>query len=132
MINREITYERNVNKSYMKIPAVRELCLDEKLIFRKLYQGILPMEKCYVNGCGQYWYNISGKQALDAYCRIHSINQNFFETLILRICSQLEVLEWNLIDTRCLVVDPELIFVDHNGENFSFILYPDTKGNFLE
>lgn len=132
MINREITYERDVNKSYMKIPAVMESCLDETLMFRRSYQGILPMEKCYVNGRGQYWYNISGKQALDAYCRINAISQRFFETLILRICSQLEVLEWNLIDTGCLVVDPELIFVNHNGEDVSFVLYPNTKGNFLD
>ena len=132
MINREITYERDVHKSYMKIPAVLETCLDEKLIFRKEYQGILPMEKCYVNGSGQYWYNISGKQALDAYCRVNAINHNFFETLILRICSQLEILEWNLIETSCLVVDPELIFVNHSGEEVSFILYPNTNGNFFE
>ena len=132
MINREITYERNVNKSYMKIPAVMEVSLDEKLILQKAYQGFLPMEKCYVNGSGQYWYNISGWQALDAYCRMHGIHQEFFETLILRICSQLEILEWNLIDTNCLVIDPELIFVSHNGEQISFILYPDTKGNFLD
>lgn len=132
MINREITYERDVSKSYMKIPAVREVCMDEKLMFRKEYQGFLPMEKCYVNGCGQYWYNISGRQALDAYCRIHTMDQSFFEALILRICSQLELMEWNLIDNRCLVVDPELIFVDHSGENIAFVLYPDTKGDFWE
>ena len=132
MINREITYERDVNKSYMKIPAVIESCLDEKLMFRRSYQGILPMEKCYVNGSGQYWYNISGKQALDAYCRVNPINQSFFETLMLRICSQLEVLEWNLMDAGCLVVDPELIFVNHSGEEVSFVLYPNTKGNFFE
>ena len=132
MINREITYERDVNKSYMKIPAVMETSLDEKLIFRRAYQGVLPMEKCYVNGSGEYWYNISGWQALDAYCRMHSIDQSFFEMLILRICSQIEVLEWNLIDTKCLVVDPELIFVSHNGDDVSFILYPDMKGNFFD
>lgn len=132
MINREITYQRDVNKSYMKIPAVIESCLDEKLIFRKDYQGILPVEKCYVNGAGQYWYNISGRQPLDAYCRVNPINHNFFEMMILRICSQLEILEWNLIDTSCLVVDPELIFINSTGEDISFILYPDTKGNFWD
>lgn len=132
MINREITYERDVHKSYMKIPAVLESCLDEKLMFHKAYPGILPMEKCYLNGSGQYWYNISGKQALDAYCRMNPINQSFFEKLILRICSQLEVLEWNLIDTSCLVVDPELIFVNHSGDEVSFILYPNPNGNFFD
>lgn len=132
MINREITYERDVHKSYMKIPAVLESCLDEKLMFHKVYPGIVPVEKCYMNGCGQYWYNISGKQALDAYCRVNAINHSFFETLLLRICSQLEILEWNLIDTSCLVVDPELIFVNHSGEEVSFILYPNPNGNFFD
>lgn len=132
MINREITYERDVNKSYMKIPAVIESCLDEKLMFKKIYQGIVPMEKCFLNGSGQYWYNISGKQALDAYCRVNTIDHHFFENLILRICNQLEILEWNLIDSSCLVVEPELIFLNHSGEEVSFVLYPSVSGNFLD
>ena len=132
MINREITYERSVNKSYMKIPAVRETCLDEKLMFKKSYQGIVPIEKCYVDGGGQYWYNISGKQALDAYCRVNPINQKFFENLMLRICNQLELLEWNLIDANCLVLDPELIFINHSGEDVSFVLYPNIMGDFFD
>ncbi len=132
MINHEVTYERDISRSYMKIPAIAEKCLDEKLMFRKEYQGILPMEKCYVNGCGQYWYNISGRQALDTYCKMNGITHEFFEMLILSICRQLEILEWNLIDARCLVVDPEYIFVNSSGEEVSFILYPDTKGNFLD
>lgn len=128
----EISYERNINKSYMKISAVNKNSLDEKLMIQKKYQGILPMEKCFVNGRGQYWYNISGKQALDAYCKVNTINHNFFETLLLRICSQLEILEWNLIDSRCLMLDPELIYVNATGEEVSFALYPNTEGDLLD
>lgn len=132
MVNPEVTYERDISRSYMKIPAVEKACLDERLIFSRAYKGILPMEKCYVNGSGQYWYNISGHQALDAYCKMNGITQEFFEMLILCICRQLEILEWNLVDTRCLVVDPEYIFVNSSGEDISFILYPDTKGDFWD
>lgn len=132
MIRGEIMYERDIHRSYMKVPAVLESCLDEKLIINKNYQGILSMEKCFINGRGQYWYNISGKQALDAYCKVNSIDKGFFENLILRICSQLEHLEWNLIDTNCLVVDPEFIFVNSAGDEASFVLYPDNKGDFFE
>ncbi len=132
MINREITYERDIAKSYMKIPSVQEACFDETLMLRKSYSGCIPVEKCFVNGQGQYWYNITGKQALDAYCRVNQIGQSFFETLILRICNQLEVLEWNLIDTNCLMVDPELIFVNSRGEDISFVLYPSNSGNFSQ
>ena len=122
MINKKITYERDIHKSYMKIPAITESTMDEKLMIRKVYQGILPTEKCYVNGVGEYWYNISGKQALDVYCQGNPINRSFFERLILRICSQLELLEWNLINGNCLLVDPEYIFINHTGEEISFAL----------
>ena len=132
MINNEITYERSVTKSYMKIPAVKETCLDEKLILKRGYQGFVSMEKCYVDGVGQYWYDISGKQALDAFCRVNQIDQRFFETIILQICNQLEALEWNLIDANCMVVNPELIFINHSGEEVSFVLYPNAKGNILD
>ena len=85
-----------------------------------------------MNGAAEYWYNISGKQALDVYCQNNSINQDFFERLILRICSQLELLEWNLIDCNCLLVEPEYIFVNHTGEEIYFALYPDTSMDIFE
>ncbi len=132
MVQHNITYERSIHKSFMKIPAIEDTCLDEKLIFHKEYRGILPVEKCFVNSEGQYWYNITGKQALDNFCKVNSIDLEFFELLILRICSQLEILEWNLIDTRCLVIDPELIFVNPDGNEVSFILYPDLNKDFFE
>jgi len=132
MANHKISYEREVNKSYMKIPAMLDAGLDEKLMFQKNYHGILPVEKCYVNGDGQYWYNISGKQALDTYCNVHGMNRGLLETLILRICSQLETLEWNLIDSCCLVLDPEFIFLNHSGEEVTFILYPDSQKSFKD
>jgi hypothetical protein len=113
----------------MKIPAAIEENLDEKLMLKRQLAGLLPVEKCYVSGMGQYWYNISGKQGLDAYCRINGIDRAFFERLVLRFCEQVERLEWNLMDINCLVLDPELIFVNHNGEEIAFTVYPQNKGD---
>ncbi len=128
MINREITYERDVSRSYMKIPAMPEESFDEQLLLKKKIAGLLPIEKCYVAGAGQYWYNITGQQALDAYCRINQIGTLFFENLILRFCEQIELLEWNLLDVNCLVADPEMVFVNHSGDVISFIAYPFNTG----
>lgn len=133
MINREITYVRDVSKSYMKIPAMPEGGFDEKILLKKPLRGLLPVEKCYINGGGQYWYNISGKQALDTYCRVNAVGRDFIESLLLRFCEQVEILEWNLMDTNCLAADPELIFVNHDGSEISFVFYPYSNGNlFLE
>uniref|UniRef100_UPI004055E14D DUF6382 domain-containing protein n=1 Tax=Agathobacter sp. TaxID=2021311 RepID=UPI004055E14D len=127
MINREIVYERNVSRSYMKIPAVAEASFDEKMMLKKHLPGLLPVEKCFVNGVGQYWYNISGKQALDTYCKMKTIGASFIEKMILSICSQFEILEWNLINMNCLVLDPELIFIGNGSEEIVFTVYPGSK-----
>lgn len=128
MINREIVYERNLTGSYMKIPAGIHAGLDERLMLRKKIQGALPVEKAYVDGNGQYWYNISGKQSLDVYCRIKPVGIELIERLIVSICSEMEILEWNMIRTSCLCLDPELIFVTNSNQEFIFTIYPDGTG----
>lgn len=129
MINREIIYERNLTGSYMKIPAGMGANLDEKLMLKRKLPGLLPVEKAYVDGDGQYWYNISGKQSLDTYCRMKEIGIEFIERLIISICSEMEILEWNMIHTSCLMLDPELIFVTNSNREFIFTVYPTSSGN---
>ena len=124
MINREIVYERNMTGSYMKIPAGPEPGIDERLMLRRRLSGVLPVEKTYVDGGGQYWYNISGKQSLDTYCREKEVKIDFMEQLIIRICGLMERLEWNLMSADCLMLDPELVFVNNASREFSFTLYP--------
>lgn len=128
MINREIVYERNLTGSYMKIPAGIHAGLDERLMLRRKIPGALPVEKAYVDGNGQYWYNISGKQSLDVYCRVKPVGIELIERLIVSICSEMEILEWNLIHTSCLCLDPELIFVTNSNQEFIFTIYPDGAG----
>lgn len=124
MINREIMYERTGTGSIMKIAACSNAGVDERLILRRKLSGVLPMEKAYIDGGGQYWYNISGKQSLDTYCRMKEISMEFVEQLIVSICGLMERLEWNLINTQCLMLDPELIFVNHTSRELLFTLYP--------
>lgn len=131
MINREITYKRDVNNSYMIIPAMPEESFDEKRMLRGKIEGIVPVEKCYVASVGQYWYDITGKQALDGYCRIHSVNRVFFENFMLRLCNIIETLEWNLIDVNCLVLDPELVFLNSFGDEIFGVIYPFHKSTLL-
>ena len=57
----------------MKIFSNQEENLDEKILLRRKIPGLLSMEKAYLDGNGQYWYNISGKQSLDTYCNIQNV-----------------------------------------------------------
>ena len=124
MINREILYERNLTGSYMKIPVSLNAKFDEKIMLKRKLPGILPVERCFVNGYGQYWYNISGKQSLDMYCKVRNIGIDFIERMIISICNQIEILEWNLIDTNSLMLDPELVFVTNQNGEIIFTIYP--------
>lgn len=132
MINREILYERNLTGSFMKIPACLSASFDEKIMLKRKLPGLLPVEKCYVNAMGQYWYNITGKQSVDTYCRMKEIGIDFIERIIISICSQIEILEWNLIDTNCLMLDPELVYITNQTQEIIFTLYPDAKGNLAQ
>ena len=128
MINREIIYERNLTGSFMKIAAGIHAGLDEKLMLRRKLPGLLAVEKAYMDGEGQYWYNISGKQSLDMYCRVKEADISFIEKLIMSICSEMEILEWNLIQTNCLMLDPELIFITNSNQEIIFAVYPGGSG----
>lgn len=124
----EITYERNLVGSYMKIEASEEADFDEKMLLRKKLPGLLQMEKCYVDGVGQYWYNISGKQSLDASCQIKTVSEEFLEQIIHSICAELSIIEQHLINPDCLRLEPELIYISNNTKEFVFTVVPGTSG----
>ena len=126
-----VLYERNIHTSYMKVPALSEESLDVRIMLHRTIKGMVPVERCFMNGEGQYWYNISGKQALDSFAKIHLLEYTFFEILILKICEQLEILEWNLLDGNGLLLDPEFIFMNSKGEDIIFVFYPETGSNIL-
>lgn len=133
MKNLDIVYERDIHKSYMKIFSGMEEYYDERLILTRKLEGFLSVEKCFVNGEGQFLYDISGKHDLDSYCKINEIGKELFEQLLLQICARLEFLEWNLIEPRCLVLQPEQIFMEPRKMEFLFVLYPaKEKDIFLE
>lgn len=116
----------------MKVPACLEENLDVRIMFHRRIKGMIPVERCYINGEGEYWYDISGKQALDNFIKMNTLEYSFFETLLLRICEQLEILEWNLLDSNGLIVDPKFVFLNHKGEDISFVFYPRLDGNILK
>jgi len=133
MINKEaILYERTISSSYMKLPALKEETLDVRILLQRKLKGMIPVERCYMNGEGQYWYDISGKQALDSFVKVNALEYSLFEILILRICEQLEVLEWNLLDVNGMILDPEFIFLNHKAEEISFVFYPQKDKNIVK
>lgn len=129
MIEEKIDYERNLTGSYMKISAINSDKFDEKIVLNRKLPGLLPVEKCFYDGEGQFWYNISGKQSLDNYCEIKEIGIDFIEKVIVSICSQIEILESNLICSNCLILQEDLIFISNTSQEIIFGVYTGKKDN---
>ena len=125
MMNREVSYQRNIAGSYMKIPVSRINEFDERLILKKKLPGLIPVERCFMDGRGEYWYQITGKRSLDTYCRLQDVSVAFIEQVILSVCSEIEILEWNLLDINCLQLEPELVYISNQTQEVLFCVYPE-------
>ncbi len=124
MIEQEVLYERNMTGSYMKIEASGTASFDERMLFSGKIPGILPAEQCFLNGKAWYWYQISGKQSLDTYCKVQDIGIALVEKIIISICDEIDILEWNLFDLNCLLLSPEYIFINNINQEVLFTVYP--------
>ena len=91
MNSNEIVYERKMTGSFMKLRCDEVRPLDEKILLKNNIPGFLPMEKCYVNNEGQYWYDISGVQSLEMRCQYNDIKLEFLEKLVVSICNKMEL-----------------------------------------
>ena len=109
----------------MKIPVSRINEFDERLILKKKLPGLIPVERCFMDGRGEYWYQITGKQSLDTYCRLQDVSVAFIEQVILSVCSEIEILEWNLLDINCLQLEPELVYISNQTQEVLFCVYPE-------
>lgn len=119
-----VSFERRLTASYMVISSENEGKFDEKVLLKRKIDGLLPVEKCYVDGKDQYWYCISGKQSLDTYCRIHSVDLDFMEKLIVSLCAQVEIVSRNMISTNSILLDPEQIYVSNVSGEIIFAVCP--------
>lgn len=123
-MTREVLYERNVTGSYMKVPMTSGESLDEKILLRKNLPGLLAVEKIFVNQGAWYWYNISGKQSLDHYCRVKALEGELFERIVISICREIEVMKQSYMSPSCLVLDSEYIFISNQTGEIAFMAYP--------
>ncbi len=123
-----ILFERTLSGSYMKIKAGNVAAFDEQMLQKQKLSGLLPMEKCYVDGGVWYWYDISGKQSLDTFCRIKPLGEAFLKQILCSVCAQMEILEQHLIYTSCLQLEPELIYIVNNTQEIVFTALPGAEG----
>lgn len=128
----DIKYKKDLTGSFMLLsnPEVSEL--DERILLSRQFDGFLDFTRYFVDEETTYWYNISGKQALDTYCQYNDMPVEFFEKIIISACAKIEMLERHLVSTDVLMLIPQMIYVSAQDGEIYFTAFPhanDIKKN---
>ncbi|MBQ1801772.1 MAG: FHA domain-containing protein [Lachnobacterium sp.] len=126
----EVSFFKTPTKSFMKIRADECEKIDEYLLLNKKIAKILPCQKNYNDGIAEYWYDITGMQSFDKYCKIQKVDIKLYKELVQKILRQVDILEKNLINIDAFVLNPKYIYVD--DKEIFFTIYPPKQTSFLQ
>ena len=125
----EVQYIRKLRASYMVLTEQKEQKeWERQMIANAPGSNVLFAEHVQENGESYLWYEITGKQALDAWLETEQLGYSFLCGLLLGIYGAVEFLEGILLDAEGILLMPEGIFVDHRTGEAYFCYYPGNGG----
>lgn len=131
MSYQQAIYERTMAGSFMKLKSGEEN-LDERILLKQKIPGLIGVEKTYYDEDAWYLYHISGKQSLETLCQAQPIRVDFLEKFLIGLCSEVEILERNLLSVDKLMLEPAFVFITNQNQEVIFSLYPLEEGVFRE
>lgn len=129
----EAQYIRKARASYMVLAEQKELKEWERQMIVNAPAGkILFAERVQENGEYYLWYEITGKQALDALLETEKLGYPLLCEILLGIYGAVEFLEGILLEAEELLLMPGEIFVDYRTEEVYFCYYPGNENGLSE
>lgn len=128
-----VHYRNEMTRNYLVIMGKEEHYASPyqlKMMTGNQVEGLLKVNCRQVDGCNEYYYDITGKQALLQYLGQHDLNVGEITRIILQIHAVIENLEKFLLDFHQLVLEPECIFLDHAGTKLFFCYRLDEQLSF--
>lgn len=127
----EITYQRNLHKSYMCVETTDDQMEEHELMILQKYRvpGLLPMQMMIQDGKTQYWFGITGKQQLDDYLAGKSIGRDLLKKILFSLEQVCQKIPEFLLSEDRICLNQELIYVDLAEETLYFAYLPFWKGN---
>lgn len=121
----KIQYIRKLTASYMVIAQCEELQEWEKKMIAHAPKGNIVFAECVQeNGEKYLWYNITGKQALDAVLETETFSYDMLCNVLNGIYEAVQQLEGMLLPAQSILLSAESIFVDYRTRQISFCYYP--------
>lgn len=124
----QVAYRRNLNHSYMVIQSEEVSSgYETEMFLHNQIQGFLPLEMVLSNGKSQYWYEITGRQSLDAWLETTKMRAEILRSLVWKIHEICEQAQRYLLDMDAIVFDAEHIFLRNGSNDISFCYLPTEK-----
>ena len=121
----KIQYIRKLTASYMVLAQCEELQEWEKKMIAHAPKGNIVFAECVQeNGEKYLWYNITGKQVLDAVLETETLSYDMLCNVLNGIYEAVQQLEGMLLPAQSILLSAESIFVDYRTRQISFCYYP--------
>lgn len=130
----EVTYRRNLYKSYMCIKAQEDIQEEYELhmLEKQKIPGLLPMQRTAADGLQTYLYEISGKQQIEDYLSGKKIDYAVLQRVLFSIQSLCQVLPDYLLREEGLSLELQFIYVNLEDGSMYFTYLPFGKKNLPE
>lgn len=121
-------YKRHGGKSYMVLRAETAAEGYEYLMLTKnRIAGFLPAQIANDDGQMQFWYEISGRQALEDRIRTKKPGSGFLKKVIAALALAIRQSGEYLLDESGISLEPERIFIDAGEKEILFCYMPFAK-----
>ena len=125
-------YQKSGEKSYLVIRSEEKLELPYQInmIRYNKIPGLLPVQFFIEDGEYQYFYDISDKESLAERMKQKKYSMKEIRTIMSDLYCCVQQLEEYLLDTNCLILEPEYMFSRKNMLDIQFCFYQDKKESF--
>ena len=126
-------YRRYQGKSYMVCSTEESGCGYETfMLTENSIPGILPVHAANADDRLQFWYDISGRQALEDWIKIKETGSDFLQKLLTALAEAVVHAGEYLLSEDGISLQPGHIFVDPGKQEIAFCYLPFGKRAFWE
>ena len=114
----EVTYRRNIGKSFMVISGIcMQLDYQIEMCRRNRIHPFLEFETIVADGRMEYWYDITGRQSLEEFIKHRKLGYQELRKLTAAIRAGIEAAENYLLKEQSVLLSPEYLYVsNYSGE----------------
>lgn len=130
----DITYQRNLRKSYMCIETTEDVIEEHELMILQKYKvpQLLQTQVVIQDGKVQYWFEITGKQQLADYLGGKPIRAQMLKKILFSLERACEKMPEFLLQEDRICLMQEMLYVDLKDEMVYFTYLPFWKSSFPE